>query len=81
MASTFLRSFIKGVSWEFISFIITVGAVYYIYGDFVLSIKFSLVLSLIKIFFFFAHERLWKKIVWGKYHLSISNRPTSKKKR
>ncbi len=66
MPSTLQRSFIKGVFWELISFLITIGAVYLVYGDLVLSIKFSLVLSIIKIFIFFIHERLWKKIKWGK---------------
>ena len=68
MASTCERSFVKGVSWEFISFVITVIAVYYFYGDFYISVKFSLALSVVKIFFFFFHERSWKKIRWGKYH-------------
>lgn len=68
MASTQIRSFAKGVCWETVSFIITVIAVYLIYGNLIRSIEFSLVLSLVKIFVFFAHERLWKKIRWGKYH-------------
>jgi|WetSurMetagenome_2_1015567.scaffolds.fasta_scaffold1270684_1 adenylylsulfate kinase len=66
MPSTLQRSFLKGVCWETISFIIMVIAVYIIYGDLVLSIKFSVVLSIIKIFLFFLHERAWKKIKWGK---------------
>ncbi len=69
MASKPVRSFVKGVCWESISFIITVIAVYLIYGNIVLSLGFSFVLSIIKIFLFFAHERLWKKIRWGKYHV------------
>jgi adenylylsulfate kinase len=69
MASIPMRSFIKGVCWETISFIITLIAVYMIYGNFVLSLQFSLILSAVKIFIFFAHERLWKKIRWGKFHI------------
>ncbi|MCL5018205.1 MAG: DUF2061 domain-containing protein [Candidatus Pacearchaeota archaeon] len=69
MASTCARSFVKGVSWEIIAFLLTVGAVYAIYGNIVLSIQFSFVLTIIKIGFFFAHERVWKKIKWGKYHI------------
>lgn len=66
MPSTYQRSFIKGISWEFISFIITTAAVYLVYGDIIFSIKFSLSISIIKIFLFFIHERIWKKIKWGK---------------
>jgi len=69
MASIPLRSFIKGVCWETISFILTFFAVYLIYGDFLNSLKFSLALTTIKILLFFIHERLWKKIRWGKFHI------------
>ena len=69
MASVPLRSFIKGVCWETVGFIITLFAVYLIYGNFLSSLKFTLVLTFIKIFLFFVHERLWKKIRWGKYHV------------
>jgi len=67
MPSTYRRSFSKGAAWELISFIITTLIVYLIYGDFSSSIKFSLFLTAIKIPFFFIHERIWKKIRWGKY--------------
>jgi adenylylsulfate kinase len=69
MASIPLRSFIKGVCWETISFIITLFAIYAIYGNFLTSLKFTFILTVIKIFLFFVHERLWKKIRWGKYHI------------
>jgi len=67
MPSTYQRSFVKGVVWEAISFILTFAAVFLIYGDFILSLKFSIGLSLIKIGLFFIHERVWKLIKWGKY--------------
>jgi adenylylsulfate kinase len=69
MASIPLRSFIKGVCWETVSFILTLFAIYWIYGNFLSSLKFSLILTAIKIFLFFAHERFWKTIRWGKYHI------------
>ncbi len=66
MGSTYERSFIKGFSWEFISFVITFIAVYIVFGDFKISLGFSLVLTLIKAVLFFVHERLWKLSKWGK---------------
>ena len=66
MPSTYQRSLIKGVCWEIVSFIVTAFAVFLWYGDLAISIKFSFFLSLAKIFLFFIHERLWKKVVWGK---------------
>ncbi len=69
MASTELRSFVKGVSWELITFVLTVLAIYWIYGNLSLSIQFTAVLTIIKIGLYFVHERVWKKIRWGKYHI------------
>jgi len=69
MASEPMRSFIKGVIWETGSFILTFGSVYVIYGNFLSSLKFSVVLTTVKIMLFFIHERLWKKVRWGKYHI------------
>lgn len=56
----------KGVLWELISFFIASFAVYLIYGNIKTSILFSLVLTLIKVPLFFLHERMWKKVKWGK---------------
>jgi len=64
--STRTRSFVKGITWEIISFFITTLVVYLVYDNFIFSLKFSFVLSLIKLLFYFLHERIWKRIVWGK---------------
>jgi adenylylsulfate kinase len=66
MGSTLQRSFIKGLVWEVISFIIVILAVYWVYGNLTLSVQFSVILTLVKIPIFFLHERMWKKIKWGK---------------
>ena len=67
MASTYKRSLVKGIVWETISFLITLTAVYIIYGDFNLALKFNIILTFIKMILFFIHERAWKDIHWGKY--------------
>lgn len=67
MASTYQRSLVKGIIWEIISFIVTAIIVYLFYGSIGTSIRFSFILTVIKIPFFFIHERLWKKVKWGKY--------------
>ncbi len=64
--STYERSFLKGFIWELISFLIVILAVYMVYGNLKNSIMFSLILTLVKIPFYFVHERIWKKIKWGK---------------
>jgi hypothetical protein len=67
MSSTPERSFVKGVVWEGISFIITAIFAYFYYGNWYNSFRFSFFLTVIKIFFFFIHERVWKMFKWGKY--------------
>jgi len=58
MASTALRSFIKGVTWE------TSGlVVLYLLTK---SIKVSLSYLIIRVALYWLHERLWKKARWGK---------------
>jgi len=66
MGSTYRRSLVKGFSWELFSFIITFIAVYLVFGDFRISLGFSLVLTLFKASIFFVHERVWKLVKWGK---------------
>jgi adenylylsulfate kinase len=67
MPSTYERSLVKGVVWEGFSFLITLAAIYAIYGNFNLAIKFNLVLTAVKMILFFIHERAWKDVSWGKY--------------
>ena len=78
MGSTYRRSFVKGFSWEFFSFIITFIAVYLVFGNARISLGFSLALTLFKASIFFIHERIWKKIRWGKYYDSSLYKKTNK---
>lgn len=71
MESTYQRSLLKGISWELFSFIITTALIYLVYENLQFSARLSLALSITKVFFFFIHERLWKKITWGKIHTPL----------
>jgi adenylylsulfate kinase len=66
MGSTPERSFVKGISWEIISFLLTLLVVYLLYKNILISLKITLILTAIKIPIYFIHERTWKKIKWGK---------------
>jgi len=59
MESKPIRSFVKGVIWEFLGVVV----LYLLTGSF----KVSSIYILIRIFLFFIYERVWKKIKWGKY--------------
>jgi adenylylsulfate kinase len=66
MGSTPERSFVKGIVWEAISFLLTLLVVYLLYKNIIISLRITLILTAIKIPIFFMHERIWKKIKWGK---------------
>jgi adenylylsulfate kinase len=66
LGSTLERSFLKGCMWEFISFIIAISIAYAFYHSWGSSIRFVLILTVIKVPLFFIHERIWKRIKWGK---------------
>ena len=68
------RSFIKATTWETTSFIITFIAIYLVYGNIESSIKFSVALTIVKIFFLYFHERIWKKTMWGKIYVKQNSR-------
>jgi uncharacterized membrane protein len=74
VTSTSKRSFVKAASWEIISFIITLIAVFIVYGDLKMSLKFTLALTAIKIIFLYFHERIWKKTSWGKIYAKKNSR-------
>lgn len=73
ITSTPKRSFLKAFTWETMSFIITLVAVYLVYGDINTSIKFTLVLTVVKVLVLYIHERIWKKILWGKVYAKIDS--------
>ena len=74
VTSTPERSFIKGILWEGLSFILTLLVVYLLYNDIRISIKITIILTLIKIPIYFIHERIWKKIMWGKVYAKKNTR-------
>lgn len=65
-ASRPYRSFMKAVSWEFFSFFLTALIIYLFTGDFNFTARLTITCQGIKVFFFYAHERIWHQIRWGK---------------
>jgi adenylylsulfate kinase len=66
MGSTPERSFVKGICWEAISFFLTLLVVFILYGNIIISLRITIILTIIKIPIYFIHERVWKKVKWGK---------------
>ena len=59
MASTNTRMFVKGTVWELTGFL----ALWIITG----SVEIGVFYTALRILMYFAHEKMWKCIRWGKY--------------
>jgi len=66
MGSTLERSFIKGMCWEIISFFLTLLVIFILYRNIFISLKITIILTVIKMPIYFIHERIWKRFKWGK---------------
>lgn len=59
------RLLIKAVSWRIIALLVP-GAVSYIFtGNWEEASLITLVYSVIQVFIYFTHERIWERIKWG----------------
>jgi len=56
----------KGLSWESFSYFLTILITYWYLHSFSTSVKLTSTLFIIKIIFFYFHERIWHQIKWGK---------------
>ena len=70
---TNIRSIVKGVSWRVIATGTTISIVYYFFGRLDLAVLAGVLESIIKIALFWAHERVWFKIRWGKKKIEPFN--------
>ena len=60
------RSIVKAISWRFFATLITGAIVWIISGQFELAVGVGLMDTVVKIFVYFFHERIWLKISYGK---------------
>ena len=60
------RSLMKGLCWESFSYILTILITYWYLQSFSTSVRLTSILFVVKIVFFFLHERLWHQVTWGK---------------
>jgi uncharacterized membrane protein len=63
---THFRSVLKAVSWRFGGTIVTVTIAWLLLGTFDMAAKIGLLDTAVKIGAFYAHERIWGKIKFGK---------------
>ena len=66
MTETRLRSILKALTWRLIASLVTASIVFIITREAALSISVGILDSLVKIFAYYFHERLWTGVTLGK---------------
>ena len=67
------RSIVKGISWRVIATGTTISIVYFFFGRLDLAIATGMIETVLKVVLYWAHERAWFKIRWGKKRIEPFN--------
>ncbi|PHS73169.1 MAG: adenylyl-sulfate kinase [Cycloclasticus sp.] len=67
------RSVVKGITWRVIATTTTILIVYFFFGRLDLAIAAGAIETVLKIGLFWAHERAWFKVRWGKKRIEPFN--------
>ena len=67
------RSIVKGISWRVVATTTTIIIVYLFFGRLDLAIAAGMIETLLKVALYWAHERVWMKIRWGKKKIEPFN--------
>jgi adenylylsulfate kinase len=65
MNGTRKRSMAKAISWRFIATITGAAIVYFLTGEFEDAGKFIILDVILKLMFYYGHERAWMMVEWG----------------
>jgi len=67
------RSIVKGISWRVVATTTTILIVYFFFGRLDLAIITGIIETILKVALYWAHERIWMKIRWGKKRIEPFN--------
>ena len=70
---TNLRSVVKGISWRFVATGTTIIIVYLFFGRLDLAIAAGLIETVLKVGLYWAHEKVWQRIRWGRKRIEPFN--------
>ena len=70
---TNIRSIVKGISWRVVATTTTILIVYFFFGRLDLAIAAGLIETILKVGLYWAHERAWFKVRWGKKRIEPFN--------
>ncbi len=65
MKDSWKKSLLKTLSWRVIATLITMSVVYVLTGEALLSFGIGTMDMLLKIVFYYLHERAWTRVQWG----------------
>lgn len=67
------RSIVKGISWRIAATSTTIVIIYIFFGRLDLAIAAGLIETVLKVGLYWAHERVWVKVRWGKKRIEPFN--------
>jgi len=67
------RSIVKGISWRIVATTTTIFIVYFFFGRLDLAIAAGIIETVLKVALYWAHERVWMKVRWGKKRIEPFN--------
>ncbi len=67
------RSIVKGISWRVVATTTTILIVYFFFGRLDLAIAAGMIETVLKVGLYWAHERVWFKIRWGRKKIEPFN--------
>lgn len=70
---TNIRSIAKGISWRVVATSTTIAIIYFFFNRLDLAIAAGMIETVLKIAFYWAHERVWFKVHWGKKQIEPFN--------
>jgi len=67
------RSIVKGISWRVVATTTTIAIVYFFFDRLDLAIAAGMIETVLKVGLYWAHERAWFKVSWGRKKIEPFN--------
>ena len=75
------RSIVKTVSWRVVATATTTSLVYLFTGRLALALEVGLLEVILKLLFYYLHERTWEHIGWGQHEHPLAGFPVKRQLR
>lgn len=71
MKDSRIRSFVKGITWRIIATSTGMGIAYSLTSDVEIAMATGAIDVVLKLLFYYGHERAWGRIAWGRAVMSV----------